>query len=140
MRRHVGQRIEPVLGPQLDLVDRLVSGTLPLLVHMPVTVEVAVRPTVELGRVGFQRMGTELFDIDRDRSRQALRTKHVESRRQAVGVREQRQPVLRSRLVGRDQRRRILNRGVRPGQVGDSCFPCHDARSPWERRVPTLPR
>src|SRR5215472_10518244 len=81
------QGTETVLGPELDLVDRLVVGALPLLVHAPGTVDVAVRRPVEFGCVGFERMRAELLDIDSDRGCQPLRAQHVEPRWRAVRVR-----------------------------------------------------
>jgi len=60
---HVGQWVEPVFPTQLDLVYRLVVGALPLPVHLPRAVDVAVRRAVELGCVGFERMRAELLDI-----------------------------------------------------------------------------
>src|ERR1700676_5465735 len=40
---HVGQRIDPVLGAQYDLIDRLVGAAPPLLGRLPVAAEPAVR-------------------------------------------------------------------------------------------------
>ena len=85
--RHVGQRIDPVLGAQDDLIDRLVARAAPLRAHLPVAAEPAVRRPIELGGVGFERVRAELLDIDRDRRREALRAQCVEPRRRAVGVR-----------------------------------------------------
>ena len=130
LKRHVGQRVEPVLRTQFDLVDRLVVGALPLLVQLPGIVDVTVRRAVEFGRVGFERMRAELFDIDGDRRSQALRAQHVEPRRRAVGVHQRREIMLRPRLVGGDQRRRVLDGGVGTGQMGDPRFACHAVRSP----------
>jgi hypothetical protein len=81
---HIGQRVEPILGAQLDFVDRLVIGALPLLVHTPGAIDVTVRWTVELGGIGFERMRAELLDIDRDRCCEALRAQDIEPRRRAV--------------------------------------------------------
>jgi len=116
---------KPRPGTQLDLVNRLVAGALPLLVHMPVMIDEAVRRTVELGRVGFEGMGAELFDIDGDRRGKALRAQHVEPRRRAVGVRQQEQIVLRPCIIGRNQGRGILNGGIGSCQMGDAVFACH---------------
>jgi hypothetical protein len=60
---------------------------LPFLVHASDAVDVAVRQAVELGRIGFEGMGTELLDIDGDRRSQALRAQNVEPRRFTLRVR-----------------------------------------------------
>jgi hypothetical protein len=125
---HVRQRVEAVLGTQFDRVDRLVGGALPLLVHMSAGIDVTIRWAVELGGVGFERMCAELLDIDGDRCCQALRAQHIETRRRTVRVREQGQPVLRSRLVGGDEWRGVLNCGIGSRQMSDPSFPCHAVR------------
>jgi hypothetical protein len=62
-----------VFEAQFDLVDRLVTGTLPFLAHPPGIIDVAVGRPVELGKLGFERMRAELLDINRDRHCQPLR-------------------------------------------------------------------
>ena len=84
--RHVRQRVEAVFWTQLDFIDRLVVSTLAILVHTSRTVDVTVWRAVELGRVGFEGMRAELFDIDGDRRRQALWSQNVELRRPTIGV------------------------------------------------------
>jgi hypothetical protein len=49
-------------------------------VHASGAVDVAVRRTVELNHIGFERMRAELFDIDGDRCCQALWAQNVEPR------------------------------------------------------------
>jgi hypothetical protein len=94
--RRIRQGIEPIFGGSSTLVYRLVAGALPLLVHVSVTVDVAVWRAVELGRVGFEGMGAELLDIDGDRRGQALCEQHVEPWRRAIG-----QPMPLSVLAGK---------------------------------------
>ena len=97
--------------------------------HAPGTVDVAVGWAVELGRVGFERMRAELFDINRDRRGQSLRAQHVESCRRAVGVREKGQPVFCSRLVGGDKGWGVLNGGIGSGEMSDPSLPRASSRS-----------
>jgi hypothetical protein len=59
---------------------------LPLRAHLPVAADPPVRGRIELSHVGFERVRTELLDINRNRHRQALRAQYVEPRRRAVGV------------------------------------------------------
>src|ERR1700730_12717109 len=76
-------------------------------------------------------MRAELLDIDGDRRGETLGAQYVEPRRCAVGARQQGQVVLRSRLVGGDQGRGVLNGGIWSRQVGDPRIAIHAARPPF---------
>ncbi len=119
MAGHVGQRIETVLGAQLDLVDRLASRH-GLAREGAGLVQPAVGARIEIVGVGLQRVGAVALDIDRHRLRQALRAQHVEPARLAVHIGHRRQAVLRAGLVGRHERRSVGDGRVRTGEMGDS--------------------
>ena len=123
--RHVGQGIQPVFGSQLHAVDRRVGIGLPLGVEGAGCIDIAVGRAVKLCGVALQRMGAELFDIDRRRGRQALRPKDVEPGRAAVGVGPCRQAVLGAGLVAGHQCRAVADRGVGAGKMGDPWFVGH---------------
>ena len=65
LQSHVGERVEAVLGRQLDRVDGLVGLARALATELPVRPDETVRRPVEFGRIGFEWMGRELLDIDR---------------------------------------------------------------------------
>ena len=120
--RHIGKRIQAIFRLQLDLVDRLVAGVLALLPEYAVRADVSVWRPIEFGHVGFQRMRGKLLDVDLCRRREALGAQRVVPQRRAVRILEQWQAMLGARLVRRDQRRRVLDGGCRPRQVGNACF------------------
>ena len=78
LARHVGQRIEAILGPQGDLVHGHIAWPLALGVEDPGRIEVSIRWRIQLGGVALQGMSAELFDIDRHRRRQTLGAEGVE--------------------------------------------------------------
>ena len=61
-------------------------------------------------RVALERMGTELFYINRHRRGQPLRPQNVEAKWRAIGLSSRRQAVFFARFVARDQWFAILNR------------------------------
>ena len=94
-----------------------------VLVEDAVGIEIAVGRPVELGGVGFQRMRGKLFDINLGRGGEALGAQRVEARTAlpSASLRSGK-PYLAPRLVGRDQRRRVLDRRGRSGEMGNACF------------------
>jgi hypothetical protein len=91
LHRHVGQRVIAIVRQQLDLVHGPIIGGRPLAAERSVDAEIAVRWTIQLHRIGLQRMRGELLDIDRDRRRQSLWTQHIIAQRPAIGTAAQRQ-------------------------------------------------
>jgi hypothetical protein len=120
--RHVWQRIEAVLGLELDLEHGLVVRAGPLFAEDTFGVEISVRRSVKLDGIGFKRMSGEAFDIHFGGSGQTLRPQDVEALLAAIRVVARRQAVFASRLVGGDERRRILDRSRRAGEMGDLHF------------------
>ena len=112
LARHVGQREDPILRQELDLVDRLVAGGGAGFMEFAGGNDIAVGRPVKFGRVALERMGAELLDIDRDRRGEPLRAQEVEPGRAPVGIGLERQPVFRPRLVAGDERRAGGKRGV----------------------------
>ena len=86
LARHVGKRIQTVFRLERDFVDGFVAGTGALFVKNAGSVEIAVGRRVKLGGIAFERVRAELFNVDRDRRRQALRAQHVETHRRAVCI------------------------------------------------------
>ncbi len=129
LSRHIGQGIETVLRLQFDLVDGLiVVARLRRLKHA-VRSHIAIGRPVKLGDIGFKGMSRELLHIDLHGRREALRTQRVVFHRAAIGIEQRRQAIFGAGLVGRHQRRRVLNGRRRAGEMGDpwlwSCdLPC----------------
>src|SRR5215831_451712 len=120
--RHVWQRIEAVLGLKLDLEHRLVVRAGSFFPENAFGVEISVRRSVKLGGIGLERVGGEAFDKDFGWSGKTLRPQNVEARLAAIWVVARRQAVFAPRLVGGDQRRRILDGRCRAGEMGDLHF------------------
>src|SRR2546422_8733133 len=130
---HVRQGIEAVIRTECDFVYRHIGFVLPLAVKTACAIHIAVRRTVQLGGVVFQRVGAELLHVHRHRGGEALRPQRVEAQTSAACVFQEVQPVLFARLVARHQRRRARDGGVRSRNVGNarlaahaffSCFSC----------------
>ena len=66
---------------KLDLVDRLVAGTAPLLVKNAIAIDETVGRRIKLGGVALERVRRELLDIDLDRGGQPLRAQRIVFRR-----------------------------------------------------------
>ena len=118
--RHVGQRIEAILRVELDLVHSLVGGGCAVLVERSVGADVAVGRTVELLRIGLERMGGELLHIKRRRRSKPLRSQRIERGDRAVRIAQRRQLASCPRLVRCHERRRVLDRRRRSGQMRNS--------------------
>src|SRR5262249_48735164 len=114
LARHIRQRIQAVLWSQDDLIHGDVVRPLALGVKGPRRIEVSIRRRVQLGSVALQRMGAELFDIDRYRRGQTLGTEGIEPEWAAVRVRPQRQAICVPRLIAGDQRFAVLDSGCWP--------------------------
>ena len=122
---HVGQGVEPVFGPQLHLIDRLVGLRAPCGREAAVGGQIAVRGAIEVGGVALQRMRGELLHIDLYGRGETLGAQGVELGGLPVLGQTRRQAMHGSRLVGGDERRGVLDgrRGSR--QMGDPHFLGH---------------
>ena len=117
---HVRQRVEPVLRMELDAVDGNILGPGSMRVKRARSIDIAVGRRVQARGVRLHRVGRELLHVHDGRCRQALRPERVEPARAAVGGAPDLQTPGGPRLVARDERLGVEDRGRGPGKDRDA--------------------